>query len=406
MFPKLKIIGSGIFLIVSLLIGCSNAPSGNTNEKTDTLPSKPQKEKAVIKPLRPYDSILFKDKFVIDAGSGTKSVLFNADMSRLYAMNLEGMSVYEFSRDSRKIMREFRFKPTPGTGWNYETDRPISSYQEKPVEGCISNNDSILWVSLHNAEGIVPIHLKDASKLSRKPVSPTDKLVFVIGADGKKKDSVYVPLITTGKTPKVIARTIDSRFILVSNWHSNSVSVLEVTSSYPFARVVSTIEVSSIPRGIVVDDKKGKTYVTIMGSSKLAIINNQQWTLEGYMEAEANPRHVVMDDQSRIFVSYNKIGKVGCIDATTGNTLFSASTPNQPRTIVLSKNFRFLFATCYTANKLAVLKVGDADFEPLETMEAPGHPVGVDIYENDDIMEVWVCAYEGGNITVYTYQKK
>ena len=52
------------------------------------------------------------------------------------------------------------------------------------------------------------------------------------------------------------------------------------------------------------------------------------------------------------------------------------------------------------------MKVGEKDFEPMENMDSPGHPVGVDIYENDDIMEVWVCAYEGGNITVYTYQKK
>ncbi len=406
MLLKRSFLPTTVVLFFSLLIGCSNAPSGESTAQSDTIPAVRKTDPPLPKPLRPYDSIVFQSKFVIDAGSGTKSVLFNSTMSHLYAMNLEGMSVYEFSRDTKKIMREFRFKPTPGTGWNYETDRPISSYEEKPVEGCISNNDSILWVSLHNAEGIVPIHIKDASKLSRKPLNPTDKLVFVVGPDGKKKDSVYVPLIVTGKTPKVIARTIDSRYILVSNWHSNSVSVLEITSSYPYAKVVSTIEVSSIPRGIAVDDQKGKSYVTIMGSSKLAVINNSNWTLEGYMDAEANPRHVVMDDRSRLFVSYNKIGKVGCIDAATGNTLFSAGTPNQPRTIVLSKNFRFLFATCYTANKLAVLKVGEKDFEPMENMDSPGHPVGVDIYENDDIMEVWVCAYEGGNITVYTYQKK
>ena len=74
-------------------------------------------------------------------------------------MNLEGMSVYEFDRETRKVIREFKFKATPGMGWDYEKDKPINSYQEKPVEACFSHNDKFLWISLHNAEGIVPIRL-------------------------------------------------------------------------------------------------------------------------------------------------------------------------------------------------------------------------------------------------------
>lgn len=71
-------------------------------------------------------------------------------------MNLEGMSVYEFDQATRKVVREFKFTPTRGMGWDYNKSRPIASFQEKPVEACLSHDDQILWVSLHNAEGIVP----------------------------------------------------------------------------------------------------------------------------------------------------------------------------------------------------------------------------------------------------------
>jgi len=74
-------------------------------------------------------------------------------------MNLEGMSIYEFDQATRKVVKEFKFKRTKGMGWDYEKDKPISSYQEKPVEACLSHNDKFLWVSLHNAEGIVPIRV-------------------------------------------------------------------------------------------------------------------------------------------------------------------------------------------------------------------------------------------------------
>src|SRR5690349_15656298 len=61
-----------------------------------------------------YTSLEYTKVELLRAAPGTKSVLFNTDGSRLYAMNLEGMSVYEFDRPSRKVIRQFKFKPTRG----------------------------------------------------------------------------------------------------------------------------------------------------------------------------------------------------------------------------------------------------------------------------------------------------
>jgi len=112
----------------------------------------------VVQPVKQsYSNLVFIKKEIISSAPGTKSVLFNSTGTRLYAMNLEGMSVYEFDQPSRKILREFKFKPTKGTGWDYALQKPISSFQEKPVKACMTNNDKFLWVSLHNAGGIVPL---------------------------------------------------------------------------------------------------------------------------------------------------------------------------------------------------------------------------------------------------------
>lgn len=63
---------------------------------------------------------------------------------KLYAMNLEGMSIYEFQQSSRQIQREFIFKPTEGMGWDYDTNKPMPSFEEKPVEACLSHDDKLL----------------------------------------------------------------------------------------------------------------------------------------------------------------------------------------------------------------------------------------------------------------------
>lgn len=357
--------------------------------------------------LNAYSDITYSKTELLKAAPGTKSVLFNSEGSKLYAMNLEGMSVYEFDQPSRKVIREFKFKPTPGKGWDYENDKEISSYEEKPVEACLSHNDKFLWVSLHNAAGIVPIRV-DSLQVNQDDTSKQKtKTITVIYPGTTKTDKIKVPLIKTGKTPKVISRTADNKYLLVSNWHSYSVSVLEMNEhEYPFGKVIKTIPVASIPRGVVVDEKNNHSYVAIMGGASIATINNADWSNDTLMAVESNPRHLVMDTSGHIFVSYNRLAKIACLDALTGTTLFTAPTHAQPRTIMLSKNHKFLFVTCYSSDYVDIFKINEDSFEKVVSLPCKGHPVGVDIFEDNNKLEAWVCSYTNGSISIFTFNKK
>src|SRR6185295_15703057 len=143
---------------------------------------------------------------------------------------------------------------------------------------CLSHDDKILWVSLHNAEGIVPIWIDPITSNKRTATDTTEKKITVSYPGTSLTDSFAVPLIKTGKTPKIISKTADSKYLLVSNWHSYTVSVLELNKDqYPFGKVISKIAMPAIPRGIAVDDKNKKSYVAIMGGASLAVINNETW---------------------------------------------------------------------------------------------------------------------------------
>jgi DNA-binding beta-propeller fold protein YncE len=406
LFHMHLLISALILGIISL--GCQSAGSPTPSIEQQERPAIVKDTVAAAVYLAPYDELEFKKKEVLTAASGTKAVMFNSTGTRLYAMNLEGMSVYEFDQATKKITREFKFTPTKGTGWDYAKSRPIASYQEKPVEACFSHNDRILWVSLHNAEGIVPIFVDEFDKAYRNPVpGMKTKPVTVIYPGSDRKDVFNVPLIETGKTPKVISRTSDSRHLLVSNWHSRNVSVLEMDAEkYPFGKVVSTVPVSAIPRGVVVDDKNERSFVAIMGGASLSVINNNTWKSDTIFNVAASPRHVVMDDKNRLFVSYNSLGTIAAIDANTGKTLFTAKTHAQPRTIVLSKNHKFIFVTCYTSDMVDVYKINEDNFTKVASLPCGGRPVGVDVFEGPETLEAWVCSYSSGSITVFTFKKK
>ncbi len=394
----------GILLIT---LSCRNA-SGSREHKPDSTVLNRILSVDTIVPsgLQKYDDIIFQKKEILNAAPGTKSVLFNSAGTKLYAMNLEGMSVYEFDQASKKITREFKFTPTRGMGWDYNKSKPIPSYQEKPVEACLSHDDQILWVSLHNAEGIIPIWVSDLSKNKGFAEGQKTKPVTVIYPGTAKKDSFRVPLIETGKTPKVISRTADNIYLLVSNWHSRTVSVLRMDEKeYPFGMVIDDIPVTAIPRGIAVDDKNKKSFVAIMGGSTLAVIDNNTWKADTIINVMSSPRHIVMDTSGHLFVSYNSIGMIACLDALTGKTLFTTSTHAQPRTIVLSKNHKFLFVTCYSSDYVDVYKINPDSFTKVASLPCGGHPVGVDVFEDNEKLEAWVCSYSSGSIAVYTFKK-
>lgn len=411
------------FTIIMLACGCQSVVSLGkepTLNIDSTLPRNKNIEqvlpvKDTIKPdSADYYMLSYEKTELLRAAPGTKSVLFNSDGSKLYAMNLEGMSIYEFDQATRKVIREFKFKPTKGTGWDYETDKPIPSYEEKPVEACLTHDDKFLWVSLHNAEGIVPIRID--STTTNLPVLEENtnksnqkqeiKKLTIVYPGRSQKDSFSVPLIKTGKTPKIISKTADNKYLLVSNWHSNNVSILELSEQqYPFARVISTVPVPAIPRGISVDDRNKKSYVAIMGGASIMVINNEAWVKEDEIRVASNPRHIVMDSSSHLFVSYNRLSKIACIDAPTGKTLFTASTHSQPRTIMLSKNQKFLFVTCYSSDTLDVYKINEHSFNKVASLPCKGHPVGVDIFEDNTKLEAWVCSYTNGTISVFSFRK-
>jgi DNA-binding beta-propeller fold protein YncE len=393
-------------VILFLIAACQSAAPNNSGN-LHKLPILLLAADTIITPKK-YDSLQYEKMETVFSAPGTKSVLFNAAGSKLYAMNLEGMSVYEFDRLSRKVTREFKFHATRGIGWDYSKSKPIESYQEKPVEACLTHNDRILWVSLHNAEGIVPIWVDD---IKNNRITSSDsqivKPVTVIYPGTTQKDSFYVPLINTGKTPKVIARTIDNQHLLVSNWHSHTVSILGMNEKqFPFGFVNNTISVSAIPRGIAIDQKNNRSYVAIMGGSSIAVINNRNWVIDTILNVASNPRHLVLDSSGHLFVSYNGLGTIACLDASSGNTLFTTPTHAKPRTITLSGNKQFLFVTCYTGDMVDVYKINSDSFLKIASLPCKGHPVGVDVYEDDNKLEAWVCCYNTGSINIYTFKKR
>ncbi len=355
-----------------------------------------------------YSWLTLEESFVLPALLGVKSVVFNTAGTKLYALNLEGMSIFEYDRENRKLLKVFNFKPTEAQGWDYVLNVPqAASFAEKPVEACLSHGDKILWVSLHNAGGIVPILLDSVSSKNLKDSTTGLKVIYIRDLVKHSNDTLYVPLIRTGVMPKVIAKTANDKTLLVSNWGSKSLSVLSINDTvFPFAKKLATVKLGGVPRGIAIDEKHKKSYVAIYSDSRITTINNKNWKIEKNYRVPYNPRHLVLDSSGRLFVSFNLLSEIACFDTYTGKLLFKARSHQQPRTIALSKNRQFLFVTCYEGNKIDVFKINKDSFSRIYSIECKGKPVGISLYEDDDYLEAWICNYMAGNVKVLKFRKK
>ncbi|UZR94121.1 beta-propeller fold lactonase family protein [Chondrinema litorale] len=364
------------------------APSPSKRKKNNTLP-------VTIK--KPVDLALVESKN-LKAGQGVKSVVFGQDDEFLYSMNLEEMSISEFSRDKKEISRTLKFHPTKAKGYNYQEKKWFTSFAEKPVEACFTNGGKYMWISLHNAGGVALWNMeKDTIANGKNYLQAT-----LVDHENDKRKKISLRFFETGKTPKFIAVTPDERYLFVSNWHDNNISVIDISSSDSDNWfVVQNLDTGSVPRGMAISQEGKLLYVANMGSGIITIYDTWSFKKTKEIYVGATPRHLIIDN-NYLYVTLSSPEKLLKLSLDSLKIVASASTLDDPRTIAFSGDSSMIFTTCYADNKIQAF-----DRDSLKVMgswDSPGKPVGIDVYQKDSLLEAWVCNYTGASIKVFTFK--
>jgi len=393
---------NSIFLIATLYLQKQRNKEDEKVESTlyAKLPSdkeKPKLKEKEPKTIKILKGIRLKTSQKLKTGLGTKSVVFDRQRKYLYAMNLEGMSIKVFDRNEKSLVKTLKFKPTRAKGYDYQKNKWFDSYAEKPVEACLTHEGRYLWISLHNAGGVVLWDLKKQKQLNGKEkisAKITDYL-----ADSSYQ--VQLPFIATGKTPKFIASTTDNKYVFVSNWHDHTVSVIDTQNENPILwKVVKQLKASGVPRGLAVSHNNEKLYVAHMGKGFISVFDIKTLELDIKKYVGATPRHLLVDNQF-LYVSLSSPEKILKLNQDSLTLINSVKTLDDPRTISFSNDSSLIVATCYADDKIQIF--GKDSLNLLGSWESKGKPVGVDVFQQDSIVETWVCNYTNGNIKVFTF---
>jgi YVTN family beta-propeller protein len=200
-------------------------------------------------------------------------------------------------------------------------------------------------------------------------------------------------VIPVGSVPKYVAVTPDGRYVLVTNWCTYDLSVIDAATN----REVKRIPMGPYPRGLAVSPDSKTAYVGIMGEDDIARVDLATFGVSWISGIGQGPRHLVISpDGAALYATLNAEGKVAKIDPVSGAVLNKVATGDQPRSMAISTDGQSLYVVNYESSD--VTKLAASDLSTLQTVPTGYHPIGITYDRTTGA--VWVANY-GGSIQIF-----
>jgi YVTN family beta-propeller protein len=255
-------------------------------------------------------------------------------------------------------------------------------YRGAPVEAAFSPDGSHAYVTNYLMSGPGFTHPGD------DVCSPHSSLdtSFVYRIDITRL--VVDQAIAVGSVPKFIAVSPDGRWVLVANWCSYDLSVIDATSGLEVKR----LHLGPYPRGIAIDAASKIAYVAVMGTRDIATVDLNDFSLGWIHNVGQDPRHIVLSPNGLfLYVTNNGEDTVAKIDIVTSKVVARVHTGDAPRSMTISSDGTALYVVNYFSN--TVSKIRADDMVVVQTMSTPVHPIGITYDANT--RTVWVACYSG-----------
>jgi len=260
-----------------------------------------------------------------------------------------------------------------------------SRYQGSPVEVAFSPDGQSAYVSNYEMFG------SEFTNPGYDTCEPSNQFdpSFIYQINTQTLDIKNV--IQVGSVPKFVAVSPNNRWVLVSNWCSGDLSIIDSQSHQEIKR----IPLGQFPRGIAIDPNSKLAYIAVMGTSDIAVVNLEDYTVNWMYDVGLYPRHLVLDSSGKyLYVTLNGDDHVAKIDTKTGEIISKIFTGSAPRSMVISPDNQFLYVVNYYSH--TVSKVRTETMELIENVTVDLNPIGITL--DPKTHQIWVACYTGSII--------
>lgn len=251
-----------------------------------------------------------------------------------------------------------------------------------PVEAAFTSDGQYAWVSNYSMSG----------KGFEKPgndncdISKEYDRSFVYKINTRTLEIENV--VEVGCVPKYLAVSPDNRILLVTNWCSGDLSIVDLKSETEIKR----IPLGRYPRGIAIDSKGRNAYISVMGEDKIAILKLTDGSVSWIDDVGDTPRHLILGPDDRyLYLTLDREGLVKKYDLVRGQMAGQIESGLSPRSMTLSSEGRYLYVANYRGNSLS--KVATENMSISQTVETHDKPIGITF---DPITNsIWLACYTG-----------
>ncbi|BDD03896.1 SPOR domain-containing protein [Aureibacter tunicatorum] len=312
-----------------------------------------------------------------------KSVVYGD--GKIYAQNMmyrHSVTVYDTLGSLLKTI------PDTVTLSQFGIDNKTGVFKGAPVEGSITPDGKYYWISNYQMYGQ---GFDNAGCDACSDSTYDHSYLYAINTNTLAVDHVA----EVGSVPKFLAISSDNKYLIVSNWSSADISVVNPQNG----SLIKTIQVGKHPRGLAFNQNNTKVYVALMGDDAIAEVEIDSWEVSVHKDAGDAPRHILYAD-SCLYYSVNNENSVTKWDLRN-DSKESAKVGTAPRSMAFSIDTAYAYVVNYSSSSLSKIKL--KDMSVVQTIPTKSKPIGVTVTAQTN--KVWVACY-GGSLICYEEREK
>ncbi len=263
-------------------------------------------------------------------------------------------------------------------------------FQGSPVECAFTPDGSEAWVSNYQMYGKGFNHPGFDAADGRDIYDPS--FLYRIDTANLK----ITAAIKVGSVPKYVAVSPDNKKVLVTNWASYDLSVVDPDTNLEVKR----LKLGRFPRGIAIDSASKHAYIALLGGSDLADVDLDTYKVTWIKGIGLSPRHILISpDDAFLYTTCNNEATVAKVSIAKRKLVKKVQTGSQPRSMVMTPDGKSLYVVNYASNTIS--KVRTSDMKEIAKVKSNLHPIGVTYDAQDN--RVWVACYSG---TIMIFQAR
>ena len=258
---------------------------------------------------------------------------------------------------------------------------PDADVRGAPVEAAFTPDGRYAYVSNYAMYG--PGYDRPGTDTCSPAAGYDDSTLYRVDLEALAIDQV----IPVGSVPKYVAVTPDGSTVLVTNWCSYDLSIVDVATGTEVER----LDLGRYPRGIAITPDSTTAYLALMGAFDVLVLDLEDRSLDRLAGIGRSPRHLVLSPAGdTLYATINGEGVVARIDLAT-EEVTKITTGQAPRSMDIAADGRSLYVVNYFSD--TVSKVRTSDMTVLQSIDVANKPIGITYDRGTG--QVWVASYSG-----------